>query len=118
MLFFKKIIDKKTFLEVVGDEKEMISTIIELFLEQSADCLKTMRLSIDQLDPDNFKRAAHDLKNVGRNIACNDLIILSEELELIGEKREIDGVGDGIDKAEKILKKAHKELLEIQKSVS
>ena len=117
MFFSKKLIDKKTFLEVVGNEKELVGTVVELYKEQTSDCMKTMRHAINSGDAVSFKRAAHDLKNVGRNIASEKLVEMSEELEALGDSGELQAAEEKLEPAEKLLQNAEKELSAILNSL-
>ena len=110
MFFSKKLIDKKTFLEVIGEDKDMVLTVLELFREQSELCVKTMHTAIERSDALSFKRAAHDLKNVGRNIASERLVEAAEELEGLGDNGELGSAAEKLVQAEKMLGTAEKEL--------
>ena len=118
MVFFsKKLIDKETFLEVVGNEAEMIDTVIELYKEQTANGLKSIQSAIDTNDSVTLERAAHDLKNVGRNIASEKIVEAAHDLELMGANKDIDAAFDKIDSIEKMLQNALKELKAIRGSL-
>jgi len=70
MLGFNKIIDKRLFLETIGNDRSLLETVIALFEQQSESTLNGISLALIQSDRLAFERWVHDLKNIGRSIAC------------------------------------------------
>ena len=116
MFGLSKIIEKKLFLEYVGNDMEHFDTIIHLFKEQSEDTLKRMREALRQEDSSAFGHAAHDLKNLGRNIAANPIIDHSRALEEHAANEQLSMAAEMLDKTEKLLRRAQKELVSIRNS--
>ena len=117
MLFAKKLIEREEFLEAVGNERELIDTLLDLYDEQTRDCLKNMRLAYERNDASLFERAAHDLKNVGRNIASKRLIEHAQDLEEMAARGELEGAVRNVRRTEKLLRTAGNELAAIRKSL-
>ena len=118
MFFSKALIDRDTFLEVVGNEAAMVDTVIELYKEQTENGVKSINKAIDTADFLLLERAAHDLKNVGRNIASEKLVEQAHELEIMGANKDVESAIDKLDSVERMLNSALKELLAIRKSLS
>ena len=115
MFLFSKIIDQKVFLESVGDDTCHLETLIHIFEEQARDNIAHMYTALGQNDYDAFERAAHDIKNLGRNIAADKLIQHSQMLEELAGRRELDDVDELIKETQKLLSKAQVELVKIRK---
>ncbi|MFN8390851.1 MAG: Hpt domain-containing protein [Bdellovibrionota bacterium] len=115
MLGFSKIIDKKTFHEIIGDDLEHLDTIIALFEEQAEDNLSNMREAILREDRGSFERAAHDLKNMGRNVASQKLVDHSHELERLAKEAPFEALHDKLQDSSDLLAKALKELKSLRK---
>jgi HPt (histidine-containing phosphotransfer) domain-containing protein len=118
MLGFNRIIDKKTFHEIIGDDLEHLDTIIALFEEQADDNLTNMREAILKEDRGAFERAAHDLKNMGRNVASNRLVEHSHELEKLAAEARFGALHDKLEESSDLLAKALKELKSLRKKWS
>lgn len=115
MLLFSKVIDTKIFLESVGDDTSHLDTLISIFAEQSRDNIAHMYTALGKNDYDAFERAAHDIKNLGRNIAANKLIEHSQVLEELAAKRQLTNVEELIENTKKLLDRAQSELVKIRK---
>ena len=117
MFFTAKLIDKNLFLETIDRDQSLLETLISLFEEQSRDNINSMRDALRTKNNEQFERAAHDLKNLGRNIASEKLVEHSHILETLAAERKIIEAGKLLDQTEKLLGKAQKELIEIQKTM-
>ncbi len=117
MLTWTRIIDKRAFLDLIDSDKAHLAMIIELFKEQSQDNLENMENAASLDDSDAFLRAAHDLKNLGRNIAAMALIKHSETLEEHAARQELTKADAMLKETRKLLSKALRELTSIQKNL-
>ena len=117
MFGWNKIIDKREFLETIDNESALLDTVIELFTQQASDSLSHMQTALANKDCNAFERAAHDLKNIGRNIASDKFIKHSRELEILAGENKLDQAAAKIDSTQKLIAKAKKELENIRKSL-
>jgi HPt (histidine-containing phosphotransfer) domain-containing protein len=115
-IFQNKVIDESLFLEIINNDLSVMNSMINLYHQQYIENIETMRSSIDRNDQLNFERAAHDLKNLGRNIASKKLIAISNLFEDEIEKHRLRDLEKLVNKTEKLLKKAELELKSILKN--
>jgi hypothetical protein len=115
MFPWSKVIDRKTLKETISNDPGLLDTVIELFKQQSEDTLLGMSTAIKRTDAVAFGRAAHDLKNIGRSVACSKLIVQSQELEKIASENQLKETNISLKATEKLLNKALIELISIRK---
>lgn len=115
MLGREPLIDVEAFLGTIGDDHGFLDTVIALFKEQSDDTLNGIRAAIAQRDWDAFNRAAHDLKNIGRAVACKRLVDHSNELEELIAGQQLLIAVSLVGQTEKLLSRTLKELNKIRK---
>jgi HPt (histidine-containing phosphotransfer) domain-containing protein len=115
---FEKVVDEKLFLEIIQNDLSVIPSIINLYKKQSDENILLMKKSISNNDKLNFERAAHDLRNLGRNIASRKLIMISDNLEDKLNNYSLESLNNEIIKTEKVLRKAESELRKILKKNS
>lgn len=114
MFSWGKVIDTKTLKETIGHDPGLLDTVIELFRQQSEDTMLGMSSAIKRTDPVAFGRAAHDLKNIGRSVACSKLISQSQSLEKLVAENQFKQVNISLKSTEKVLDRALKELISIR----
>ena len=118
MFGWNTLIDQNTFHEMIGSDIEHLDTLIALFEEQSKENVESMQHAIQHHDVQTFERAAHDLKNLGRNIASSKLIEHSQELERIASETQFDLAATKIDETARLLNRALKELRKLRRKWS
>lgn len=118
MFGWNRVIDKKTFLETVGDDPSFIDTLIELFRKQSKENVHALQAAAKRGDQKAVQQAAHDLKNIGRNIASTKLIKLSTRIEQLAAEKQLQQVVDSVDATTELLARALEELHEMRESLS
>ncbi|MCP4673205.1 MAG: Hpt domain-containing protein [Desulfobacula sp.] len=82
-------------------KKEILNKVINVFLENARDQIKTLRQAIIDSDPDVVKKEAHTIKGGAANITANELSKIAFELENIGKSGELKGAADVMDRFEK-----------------
>lgn len=117
MFGWNRVIDKKTFLETVGGDPSFIDTLIELFRKQSKENVQALQNAARRGDEKAVQQAAHDLKNIGRNIASTKLIKLSSRLEELAAAKQLAEVTESIEKTTDLLARALEELQEMRSSL-
>ena len=118
MLGWNKLIDSEVFYEIIDGDVCHLDTIIALFEEQAEENLEAMERALKQSDIQAFERAAHDLKNLGRNIAAQKLIDYSDQLESLAINSKFDEASDRLGKIKSLLKRAKEELNSLRKKWS
>jgi hypothetical protein len=115
MFGFIRLIDQKTFHEIIGDDMGHLDTIIALFDEQANDNMSNMHEALLKNDALAFERAAHDLKNLGRNIAAQKLIEHSHELERLAAESALEAAAKRLKETSDLLARASRELKKLRK---
>lgn len=110
MLSWNKLIDQTLFFEIIDGDVCHLDTIIALFDEQARENLQAMDVALENCDIQAFERTAHDLKNLGRNIAAQSLISLSEELESLARQACFKEAQKHLSKTRGVIKRAGEEL--------
>lgn len=76
---------------LVGEDADlMVDELIECFLHDTAELLKTMSSAIAQADFSELKTAAHSLKSSSASVGAMNLSALSRELEAIAQQGNTD----------------------------
>ncbi|MBC8321194.1 MAG: Hpt domain-containing protein [Bacteroidetes bacterium] len=72
-------------------DKEIVVEIIDLFITEFPDRLKTISDNIESVDFNNLKFNAHSLKGVIANFIAPEVEEEARKLEMMGNKNNIDG---------------------------
>lgn len=112
MFRWNKIIEKDALMKIVSNDISFLNSMIEVFKQQVADTMGIMTRALEKNDKLALERVTHDLKNIGRSVACNRLIEHSQKLEKLILKDEITKAQ--IKETEKLFSKALKELNSIR----
>ena len=118
MFGWNRVIDKKAFLETVGEDPSFIDTLIELFRKQSKENVQALESAAKKGDAKAVQQAVHDLKNIGRNIASPKLIKHSVKLEALTAEKQLQQVVESVEKTTQMLEKALLELQELRASLA
>jgi two-component system sensor histidine kinase/response regulator len=65
----------------VGDDRELLAEVIELFLEDAPMDIETIRRGLDDGDSAVVRRAAHSLAGSAGNFGATDVTALARQLE-------------------------------------
>ena len=114
MFPWNKVIEKKALLEIIDNDLSFIDSVIALFDQQSIETMNEMRAATKAMNQAALGRVVHDLKNIGRSVGSTPLIEQSKILEEIVAKKQLNAISQQIIKTEKLLRKAHKELIKIR----
>lgn len=118
MFGWNSVIDKKAFFDTVGQDPSFIDTLIELFRVQYAENIQALESAAKRGDEKGVQKAAHDLKNIGRNIASPKLIQHSSKIESLAAEKQLAQVIASVGKTTKLLEKALQELHDLRASLS
>lgn len=87
------VIDKELFKQNFQYfDKEIVLEIINIFIEEYANRMETIKKNIDDEDFDQLKFNAHSLKGVIANFVAPEPQELARSLEMKGANKEKDGV--------------------------
>jgi two-component system sensor histidine kinase/response regulator len=87
-------IDGTRLLEQVGDDKDLLRQLIDLFAEESPKLLGKMREAIERNDPEMLQMAAHTMKGMIGNFAANRAVEEALNLENLGKSRNMEDAQD------------------------
>ena len=76
--------DVRDALSRLGNDHELLSDIIGIFLEDSPALLEKIRRAVMGNDPTALQRAAHSLKGLAATLSAEDVAAASRRLELMG----------------------------------
>ncbi|MEO1086147.1 MAG: Hpt domain-containing protein [Acidobacteriota bacterium] len=80
--------------------RNLLAQLAELFREQGPKAFATMRRAVADADMKVIRETAHSLKGSYRSLGTVRLANLSAELERLGRREQLDGVGDLLDDLE------------------
>ncbi len=108
------VIDRKKLMERVGDSRELLNELIELFLELGPGMFKDIQESVEQGSPDGLQRSAHSLKGAVGNFAAEDTFEASLILETMGRNKNLTGAQEAVKVLHKELNRLFDELTSIK----
>lgn len=73
----------------LGDDLELVTELIELFLEESPKLLTDVRIAVQRRDAKAIERAAHRLKGSAGNFGMNATVATALRLEVLGRTGEL-----------------------------
>jgi HPt (histidine-containing phosphotransfer) domain-containing protein len=72
-------------------EPDIVQELAEAFQFETPPLLETLRQAVAQEQPEQLKRAAHNLKGSSDNLGARSMATLSAELETIGKNGTVEG---------------------------
>lgn len=93
-----KAIEKESLMERVDDDLELLVDLVEIYEEDAAEHLGTIKTAVSSKDGELLTRAAHSLKGSSYNMSANILADLAQELELAGRAGKFEGCQEVADK--------------------
>jgi PAS domain S-box-containing protein len=72
-------------------EPDIVQELAEAFQFETPPLLETLRQAVAQEQPEQLKRAAHNLKGSSNNLGARTMAALSAELETIGKNGTVEG---------------------------
>lgn len=76
--------DVRDALSRLGDDRELLAAIIEIYLEDSPPLLEKIRRAVMGNDPQSLQRAAHNLKGLAVTLSAGDVAVAASRLEHMG----------------------------------
>ena len=89
------VIDKQTLYDQVGDDPELLLTVVEMFLEDARTLLQSLTEGIAQQDPVAVERGAHRLKGSLLTFGAQPAAHAAMVLERMGREKNLNGADAG-----------------------
>jgi PAS domain S-box-containing protein len=86
----KEIFDKKGALERLGEDEELFTEILGMFLDDAPNQIEQMQKQLEAEDLSGLERQAHSLKGAVMNIGGNALQKVAFAIELAARNGELD----------------------------
>lgn len=89
------LIDNKQFTDNFQYfDKEIVLEIIDIFINEYPDRIKSISETIEQQDFDNLRFNAHSIKGVIANFIAVDVQEIARDIEMKGANKDITGVAE------------------------
>jgi two-component system, sensor histidine kinase and response regulator len=95
--------DVRDALSRLGEDRELLASIIEIYLEDSPGLLDKARRAVMGNDPAALQRAAHSLKGLAVTLSANDLAATASRLEHMGAAAYLAEAAAGVTELEACL---------------
>jgi HPt (histidine-containing phosphotransfer) domain-containing protein len=96
--------DVRDALSRLGDDRELLKAIIEIYLEDSPALLEKVRRAVMGNDPPALHRAAHSLKGLAVTLSAGDVATAASRLEHMGSSRSLADAALAVTELESRLK--------------
>ena len=87
------VVDRERLALQVGGDEGLIAEIVQMFLDQKASMLGSVKAAIDSGEARQIERAAHKLKSTFGALAAQSAAAAAEALETAGLEGRLDEVG-------------------------
>jgi HPt (histidine-containing phosphotransfer) domain-containing protein len=81
-------------------EPDIVLELAEAFQFETPPLLETLRQAVAEGQPEQLKRAAHNLKGSSNNLGARTMAALSAELEIIGKNGTVEGAAELVSRLE------------------
>ncbi len=103
-------VDPDALLGQLGRDPELLSELVQLFLEDKDDIVADLRSAADRRDARALERTAHRLKGAIGALARGPAMEAAARLELMGREGDLDGVEQALDALEEQVDEVGREL--------
>jgi two-component system sensor histidine kinase/response regulator len=83
------VVDRAAVLDRVGGDEELLSEIIDIFLEECPSLVAAIRDAVRKQDARALERSAHSLKGSVSNFGAASATQAALDLELMGRRGEV-----------------------------
>ena len=88
------ILDLEEFMERVQEDKELLLELFDIFIEDFDKKKQALKEAIEEKDYEQIRNVAHSLKGASGNISAKELRLVVSDMEEMGKKSDIDGIGE------------------------
>ncbi len=103
-------IDRREMLDRLGGDIELVTELVELFLEESPKLLLEVQLAVRCRDAKAIERTAHRLKTSAGRFGMNQAVKTALRLEVSGRTSDLADVDDTCQTLVKELRQLHAKL--------
>jgi signal transduction histidine kinase/CheY-like chemotaxis protein len=89
------IFDRRSALQRLGGDEELLSEVIRIFLEDCPQQLARLRAAVDAREPEQIRTAAHALKGAASNLSAIGLFESAQVMERLGAESRVDAAQAG-----------------------
>jgi HPt (histidine-containing phosphotransfer) domain-containing protein len=107
------VIDWKTAMENVADDKELFEAVKESALEEIPRLYPSLVSAIDSGQQLDAQRLAHTIKGAARVIAATKTMLVSERIEHASAKGDLDGAKESLDELNQVIQELIETLNEV-----
>lgn len=83
-------IDRESLMERVDDDLELLAELVEIYEEDAALHLGSIKTAISALDGEQLTKSAHSLKGSSFNMSADGLAAMAQNLEIAGKEGKFD----------------------------
>jgi HPt (histidine-containing phosphotransfer) domain-containing protein len=91
------VLDKRTVLEFIGGDQQLLSQLCETFLEQSPKLLNSVRQAVQDRRPQEVSMLAHTIKGSVSIFAARKATDAAFRLEQIGESDDLSQADEAVE---------------------
>lgn len=105
-----QLFDRESALARVGDDEELLSELVKIFLDDYPNNLKAIQVALAEGDSSLLERAAHSLKGAVANFGAEDVVREAFELERKGRAGDLAHANDNLQRLSAVLTQLDHEL--------
>ncbi|MDB6152462.1 MAG: rpfC [Chthoniobacteraceae bacterium] len=89
----RTVVDRAVLLEELGDDQELLESIVEIFLESTPELLVKLREAVAAEDAELLEKTAHCLKDSVAQFGAARALELTQQLESAGNRKAMTQAG-------------------------
>lgn len=91
MLINDDVLDRQAILERVGDDSEVLATIIQMFHDEVPQMVGDLKSAIQTGNATHVEKSAHFFKSSIGNFTTGTAYVIVHQLEMMGKSGELSG---------------------------
>jgi two-component system sensor histidine kinase/response regulator len=107
---FDENLDRASILERLEGSSELLTELVQLFLEEAPQLIEAMRNALQQGDMQTLARSAHSLKGAAGNFLAHGTVSAASQLEDDARRGDVDSAKAGLATLEGVVKRLLTEL--------
>lgn len=104
------LFDRESALARVGDDEDLLSELVRIFLDDYPNSLREMQEALAQGNSKLLERAAHSLKGAVANFGAEDVVKEAFELERLGRSGNLSHANSNLQRLCVVLQQLEHEL--------
>jgi HPt (histidine-containing phosphotransfer) domain-containing protein len=86
-----------TYRDFLGEDfDDFLVSLIDSFLQNTPRAIEDLRMALQVADYTAFMRSAHTIKSNSRTLGADLMADLAQEIEMMGNQRQLDGAQEKI----------------------